>query len=102
MKVQKLLYLLSVCIMTSSAVVGCSNMQPASAPPANISPAERRELFRRGAQLWPVKCMQCHNARPGSEFTPEQWQMILMHMRTLANLPPQDAQAVYVYLQGGR
>jgi mono/diheme cytochrome c family protein len=78
------------------------NMQPASAPPQNISKAERRELFRRGAELWPVKCQQCHNARPGSEFTPEQWQMILMHMRTLANLPPQDAQAVYVYLQGGR
>ncbi len=83
-------------------VASCSHMQPASAPPQTISKAERRELFRRGAELWPVKCMQCHNARPGSEFTPEQWQMILMHMRTLANLPPQDAQAVYVYLQGGR
>jgi mono/diheme cytochrome c family protein len=86
----------------ASIGISCTNMQPASAPPQTISKAERRELFRRGAELWPVKCMQCHNARPGSEFTPEQWQMILMHMRTLANLPPQDAQAVYVYLQGGR
>jgi mono/diheme cytochrome c family protein len=61
--------------------------------------AEQRRLFRTGAKLWPVYCAQCHNARPGSEFAPYQWNAIMMHMRTQANLPAQDAQAVLEYLK---
>lgn len=61
--------------------------------------AEQRRLFREGARLWPVYCSQCHNARPGSEFAPYQWDAIMMHMRTQANLPAQDARAVLEYLK---
>ena len=32
----------------------------------------QRQLFKDGARLWPVYCAQCHNARPGSEFSPAQ------------------------------
>ena len=63
------------------------------------SKAEQRRLFRAGAKLWPVYCSQCHNARPGSEFAPYQWDAIMMHMRTQANLPAQDARAVLEYLK---
>jgi mono/diheme cytochrome c family protein len=63
------------------------------------SKAEQRRLFREGARLWPVYCSQCHNARPGSEFAPYQWNMIMMHMRTQANLPAKDARAVLEYLK---
>jgi mono/diheme cytochrome c family protein len=66
---------------------------------ADESVAERRQLFRAGAKLWPVYCAQCHNARPGSEFAPYQWDAIIMHMRTLANLPAKDARAVLEYLK---
>ncbi len=65
-----------------------------------MTKAEQRRLFRQGAKLWPVYCSQCHNARPGSEFAPYQWDAILMHMRTQANLPAQDARAVLEYLKG--
>jgi mono/diheme cytochrome c family protein len=61
--------------------------------------AEQRRLFRAGAKLWPVYCAQCHNARPGSEFAPYQWDAIMMHMRTQANLPAQNARAVLEYLK---
>jgi mono/diheme cytochrome c family protein len=64
--------------------------------------AERRQLFREGAKLWPVYCAQCHNARPGSQFAPYQWDAILMHMRTQANLPAQNAQAILEYLKASR
>ena len=64
--------------------------------------AERRQLFRDGARMWPVYCSQCHNARPGSEFAPYQWDMILMHMRTQANLPARDARAIVQYLKDSR
>jgi hypothetical protein len=60
---------------------------------------QQRELFKEGAKLWPVYCAQCHNARPGSEFSPAQWDIIMMHMRTQANLPAQDARALTEYLK---
>jgi cytochrome c5 len=61
--------------------------------------AQQRAMFRRGAQLWPVYCNMCHNARPGSEFSPAEWNMIMMHMRSQANLPPDDARAILEYLK---
>ena len=69
---------------------------------APVSPEERRTLFRRGAQLWPIYCNTCHNARTGAEFSPSEWRMIMMHMRTQANLPPQDARAILEYLRSSR
>jgi mono/diheme cytochrome c family protein len=69
---------------------------------AEENPNERRRLFRDGARLWPVYCAQCHNARPGSEFAPYQWDTILMHMRTQANLPTRDARAILEYLKSSR
>ncbi len=77
-------------------------VSPSCAQPATSSEAERRALFLRGAQLWPVYCNTCHNARPGSEFSPAEWQMILMHMRTQANLTAYDARAVLEYLRSSR
>jgi mono/diheme cytochrome c family protein len=60
---------------------------------------QQREMFKQGAKLWPVYCAQCHNARPGSEFSPTQWDVIMMHMRTQANLPAKDARALTEYLK---
>jgi len=68
---------------------------------ASETSAEKRQLFREGAKLWPVYCAQCHNARPGSQFAPYQWDAILMHMRTQANLPAQNARAILEYLKAG-
>jgi mono/diheme cytochrome c family protein len=65
----------------------------------SISPAEHKRLFREGAKLWPVYCNTCHNARPGSEKAPYEWDQIMMHMRTLGNLPPDDAKAILEYLK---
>ncbi|MGH7813409.1 MAG: hypothetical protein ACREQI_05335 [Candidatus Binataceae bacterium] len=64
-----------------------------------MTKAEKRELFRKGAQLWPVYCAQCHNARPPSEKAPYEWNQIIMHMRTLSNMPAGDANAILVYLK---
>jgi hypothetical protein len=63
------------------------------------SEQQQRQLFKLGAKLWPVYCAQCHNARPGSEFSPAQWDVIMMHMRTQANLPANDARAMTEYLK---
>lgn len=69
----------------------------------DATPAQqKRQMFLRGAELWPIYCNTCHNARPGGEFSPTEWNMILMHMRTQANLPPQDAKAILEYLKASR
>jgi len=69
---------------------------------AEETKSEKRALIREGAKLWPVYCNQCHNARPGSEFAPYQWDQIMMHMRALPNLPAENARAILEYLKAGR
>ncbi len=68
----------------------------------NLSKAERRQLLIKGAKLWGVYCNQCHNARPGSEKAPYEWDQEIMHMRTLGNIPAADARAIVEYLKTTR
>jgi len=72
---------------------------PVGAQARPLSPAERRQAFIRGARVWPVACASCHKARPGSEFSPDQWKLIMRHMQIRAQLPARDIQAVLIYLQ---
>jgi cytochrome c5 len=91
---------------TLALAIQAASVAPSSAQPVGSSnpqtQAEQRALFLRGAQLWPVYCNTCHNARPGAEFSPAEWRMIMMHMRTVANLPANDARAVLEYLRSSR
>lgn len=73
--------------------------RPAGAQDQPLSPAERRQAFMRGARIWPVACASCHKARPGSEFSPDQWKLIMRHMQIRSQLPARDIQAVLIYLQ---
>jgi mono/diheme cytochrome c family protein len=63
---------------------------------------EERKLFVEGAKLWPVYCAQCHNARPGSQFSPAQWDTITMHMRTQSIMPAKDMRAIKEFLKEAR
>jgi len=88
-----------IALIAAGAVAG-SIATPCRA--AEETKAQRREMIRLGAELWPVYCNQCHNARPGSEFAPYQWDQIIMHMRALPNMPPEDVRAILEYLKAGR
>ena len=72
---------------------------PASAE--QMTKQEKAKEFLLGAQLWPIYCNQCHNARPGSEKAPYEWDQVMIHMRTIANMPAKDATAILEYLNGG-
>jgi len=58
-----------------------------------------KQLFRKGAHLWPHYCGHCHNARPGGEFNRLEWDTVMLHMRVRANLPAEDAKALRAYLR---
>ena len=60
------------------------------------------DLYRKGAKLWPIYCNHCHNARNPSEFAPYQWDQVLMHMRTMDNMPVEDADAILEFMKTAR
>ncbi len=64
------------------------------------SPAQQQvgEL-NQGARIWTGMCARCHNRRSASEFTAEQWPIIVNHMRTLSDLTESEAQAVASFLR---
>ncbi len=43
-------------------------------------------------------CMRCHMALP--QYSPRMTKTIMMHMRVAANLPADEAQAIFEYLNG--
>jgi mono/diheme cytochrome c family protein len=88
-----------VAIVLAALAIGSTGRCVSAQEQSNLTPAEHKRLFREGAKLWPVYCNTCHNARPGSEKAPYEWDQIMMHMRTLGNLPPDDAKAILEYLK---
>ena len=82
-----------------SAVLACTVVGPPVRAIAEEQTAEQRRLLVEGAHLWSIYCNQCHNARPGSEFTPAQWDAITMHMKTLSNMPAKDMRAIKEFLK---
>ncbi len=88
-----------VAIALAALAIGWTCPRVSAQDQDNLSPAEHKRLFREGAKLWPIYCNTCHNARPGSEKAPYEWNLIIMHMRTLANFPQQDTDAILEYLK---
>jgi hypothetical protein len=66
---------------------------------AETQTPEQRHMLIEGAHLWSIYCNQCHNARPGSQFSPAQWDAITMHMRTLSNMPAKNMRAIKEFLK---
>jgi hypothetical protein len=96
--------------LDSGAAAATGSAQKAADPPKAVNPygatevqqQRHLELFRLGAKLWPIYCNHCHNAPNAEEEAPYQWNQIMMHMRTLENMPPQDETAILEYLKTAR
>jgi mono/diheme cytochrome c family protein len=73
--------------------------EPSQPQAADTQTPEQRRMLIEGAQLWSIYCNQCHNARPGSQFSPAQWDAITMHMKTLSNMPAKDMRAIKEFLK---
>ncbi|MHB8381721.1 MAG: hypothetical protein ACYDC3_05210 [Candidatus Binataceae bacterium] len=90
---------LRVTILAGLAIIAAPAIAARAADTGAKQQARQRAMFLRGAELWPIYCNMCHNARPASEFSPVEWNIIMMHMRSQANLPAKDARAILEYLK---
>lgn len=52
-----------------------------------------------GAQLWGDNCIRCHNVRPPTNLTDEQWEVAVTHMRTRANLTATETEKILEFLK---
>lgn len=53
---------------------------------------------RDGARIWSAACDNCHNLRGATEYSAEEWPIIVKHMRTRAGLTRSQADAVAAFL----
>ena len=68
-------------------------------PKGSVSVSKKGEVKLNGAELYAINCNRCHPERYAPERTAEQWNTILLHMRTRANLPAEQARVILHYLQ---
>lgn len=73
--------------------------QSTAAPPVAKKNQKKAPKKLNGAELYALHCNRCHPERYAPERTAEQWKTILLHMRTRANIPAEQARAILEYLQ---
>ncbi len=56
---------------------------------------------RSGVEIWSQTCGNCHNIQPANRYTADQWESIMVRMRTWARLTDDESDAVLEFLQGG-
>jgi hypothetical protein len=56
---------------------------------------------KSGAELWAENCVRCHNIRSPSNYSPAQWEVVMMHMRVRANLTPDEHKKILEFLKSG-
>ncbi len=84
-------------LLVMFAMVGLS---PVCGRAAEQDRSSKKALYREGARLWPAYCSQCHVARPGGEYSPAEWDTVMMHMRFRANLSGEQTRAIVQFLKG--
>ena len=67
-------------------------------------PAVQAGLFshvqKTGGQIWAENCTRCHNPRPSTQYSPQQWDLITSHMRLRCDLNGEEQRAVYHFMSG--
>ena len=55
---------------------------------------------KTGGQIWAENCSRCHNPRPATQYSAQQWDLLTTHMRLRANLNGEEQRAVYHFMAG--
>ena len=91
-------FTLAICLLLCGAVEGQDN-KPKTPPAPPKKQEKKNQKPVSGAELYAIHCNRCHPERYATERTADQWQTILLHMRTRANLPAKQAREILKFLQ---
>ncbi len=75
-------------------LIGCATNQQSGEVAAGTT-------GKGGAELWAENCVRCHNIRSPSNYSPAQWEVVMMHMRVRANLTPEEHKKILEFLKAG-
>jgi cytochrome c553 len=79
-------------------VISCSTEKQSTEVAAGTPAAP---TGKGGAELWAENCVRCHNIRSPSNYSPAQWEVVMMHMRVRANLTPEEHKKILEFLKSG-
>src|SRR5437868_14384565 len=79
-------------------LIGCVTNNQSGEPGVGTSASAAE---KSGAQLWSENCIRCHNIRSPSNYSPAQWEVVMMHMRVRANLTPEEHKKILEFLKSG-
>ena len=85
-----------VCSMASAVWASETKGQTKEKKP---EPHKAHKPEHSGAELYEMNCNRCHPERYPMEHTDAQWKTIMLHMRTRAQIPADDAKAIMKYLK---
>lgn len=103
LKLHGLAWILAATAAAGPGLAGCES-QPAATRSSlagmNMAGASKGELD--GARIWEENCSRCHNLRSPREFSYDQWQVIVHHMRLRATLTADETRAVLKFLKAAQ
>jgi cytochrome c553 len=79
-------------------LIGCSTEKQSTEVAAGTAAAP---IAKGGAELWAENCVRCHNIRSPSNYSPAQWEVVMMHMRVRANLTAEEHKKILEFLKAG-
>jgi hypothetical protein len=65
---------------------------------ANTEPLTKHES-KGSAQLWSETCIRCHFLRPPDSHSDEEWEIIMLQMRFMANLSQEQHDKILKFLK---
>jgi cytochrome c553 len=86
------------CSVATWLILGCAADKQPGEVAAGTTPSAAE---KSGAQLWAENCIRCHNIRSPSNYSPAQWEVVMMHMRVRANLTAEEHKKILEFLKSG-
>jgi cytochrome c1 len=59
----------------------------------------KKVAAKSGVQLWAENCQRCHNMPSPATFSPDQWEIVGMHMQTRAQLTDKEREKIVDFLK---
>src|SRR5258708_29900026 len=84
---------IAMCLFSTALVAGEDTKAKRANPPAKKAEKKQQKKLS-GAELYALHCNRCHAERYATERTEAQWQKILLHMRTRADITAEQAMAI--------